>query len=271
MGNKTNTDNWSARERLLYLDRLAYWRGWVRRADLSEKFGISVPQASADIAEYLRLNPRALRYDLNRKRYVTTSALKPAFDGGNLDGAMQLLVADSNGPAGQVDRVARIDLPHRHVSPEAIRDLVRAVFAASSIDIYYYSMSSGTEGWRTVSPHAFAHDGYRWHMRAWGHDDHTHKDFVLGRIARVRPSNHAPASVPRDVDWHEYVNVRFQAHRGLSAVQREALERDFAMRDGVASVRVRKAMLLYTLVYLGLAEPDPVSKRRLALVGKALR
>jgi len=267
MGNKTNTDNWGARERLLYLERLAYWRGWVRRGDLSEKFGISIPQASADIAEYLKRNVPALRYDLSQKRYVANPGMTPVFERGGLDEAVQLLVS-GGAEVAHVDRVARIDLPHRHASPEVVRDLVRAVFAVALIDLYYYSVNSGTEGWRTVSPHAFAHDGYRWHVRAWCHEDSVYKDFVLGRIAQVRASDRNSDSRPPDAEWLEFVNVRFRAHRGLSAVQREALERDFAMKEGVAVVRVRKAMLLYTLVYLGLDNSGTVPVRRLELVGK---
>lgn len=267
MGNKTNTDNWGARERLLYLERLAYWRGWVRRGDLSEKFGISIPQASADIAEYLKRNVPALRYDLREKRYVANPGMTPVFERGGLDEAVQLLISGGANVA-HVNRIARIDLPHRHAAPEVVHDLVRAVFAGGSIGLYYYSVNSGTEGWRTVSPHAFAHDGYRWHVRAWCHEDMVYKDFVLGRIARVRASNKHSDSLPPDAEWLEFVNVRFRAHRGLSAVQREALERDFAMKEGVAVVRVRKAMLLYTLVYLGLDNSGTAPVRRLDLVGK---
>jgi hypothetical protein len=268
MGNKTSTDNWGARERLIYLDRLAYWRGWVRRGDLCDRFGISVPQASADISEYLRLSPRALRYDLSQKRYVASPTLKPLLARGGLEEAVQLLDLVGSDSKLSVDCVARIDLPQRPVENDIVRDLVRAVFEKSAVEIYYYSINSGTERWRAVSPHALAHDGYRWHVRAWCHEDKAYKDFVFGRMARIRPATERRTKLPIDSDWLTWVTLKFRAHRSLGRIQRAALERDFGMRHGVASVRVRKAMLFYTLAYFGLTEPGAAPTKRLELAGK---
>lgn len=264
MGNKTNTENWSARERLIYIERLAYWRGWVRRTDVCEKFGISTPQASADLAEYLRRNPRSLRYNLSRKRYEATTAMRPAFDHGTLDEAIQLFSGGTDSIG--IDRVARIDLPERRITDQVTRDLVRAVLAATPIRIYYFSINSGTEGWRIIRPHAFAHDGYRWHTRAWCQEDCAYKDFVLGRIEKVRPAELAEFCPPPDEEWQTKVTVQFQAHRDLTPTQQAALEKDFAMVRGVGTLRVRKALLFYTLAYLGLSEPGPIPLRRLQLL-----
>ena len=264
MGNKTNTENWSARERLMHVERLAYWRGWVRRADLCEKFGISTPQASVDISEYLRRNPRALRYDLSRKRYEAMPAMRRAFGKGTLEEATLLFAAME--PGSLVDRVARIDLPYRHVPPDVLRAIVRAVLATNMVEIYYYSVNSGTEGWRWIVPQAFAHDGYRWHVRAWCQEDTSFKDFVLGRISKVRSPHTHEGPLPKDRDWTTWVTVRFRAHPQLSSIQRAAIERDFAIEDGVASFRVRTAMLLYTLVHLGLEPSKNQPVRRLELV-----
>ncbi|HRE04633.1 MAG TPA: WYL domain-containing protein [Opitutaceae bacterium] len=174
-------------------------------------------------------------------------------------------VTGNAGPVG-LDRVARIDLPDRRIADHIIRDLVRAVWADSSVAIYYYSIHSGTEGWRTIRPHAFAHDGYRWHTRAWCHEDNAYKDFVLGRIAKIRPAPDGGKAPPPDKEWRTRVTIRFQAHRDLTTVQRAALERDFGMERGVGTLRVRKALLFYTLVYLGLADAGTGPLRRLQLL-----
>lgn len=265
MGNRTNQNTWSGRERLAYIERLAYWRGWVRRTDICARFRISVPQASADISEYIRLNKAALRYDRQSKRYVGLPAMDLKFGEPKMGSGLDLLTQHDSGAA---EHVASIDLPLRHVSIAVARKLIQAAFAEESVEIYYFSVHSGTEAWRWISPRAFGHDGYRWHVRAWCHEDTVYKDFVLGRIARVRASNKHLGPLPPDAEWLEFVNVRFRAHRGLSAVQREALERDFAMKEGVAVLRVRKAMLLYTLVYLGLDDLGTAPVKRLEVVGK---
>jgi len=55
--------------------------GFINREHLERKFGISQPQASADLREFLRFNPAAMSYDLSKKRYVATvRASKPCKD-----------------------------------------------------------------------------------------------------------------------------------------------------------------------------------------------
>lgn len=72
---------------------------------------------------------------------------------------------------------------------------------------------------------------------------------MLGRIGRARAAKSDNKPSQPDHDWHTFVMVKFRAHRSLSAIQRMALERDFQMRNGVGRLRVRKAMLIYTLAY----------------------
>ena len=43
---------WGAERRLEFIEFRLYWEGGIRRADITEKFGVSVPQASADIGAY---------------------------------------------------------------------------------------------------------------------------------------------------------------------------------------------------------------------------
>lgn len=49
-------------------DRLAS-DGWINRKHLQDAFRISMPQASMDLREYLKLHPRSMVYDMTLKRY----------------------------------------------------------------------------------------------------------------------------------------------------------------------------------------------------------
>lgn len=262
MGNRTDPKKWSARERLLYIEQLGYWRGWVRRQDLVARFGISTPQASADLAAYQELNPGALNYNKSERRYVSAPDMSPVLSKGRFSEAMTILGAIKG---GGVETVVSIDLPLRSEPAAVVRQLVAATMAHRAIEIHYYSVNSGSAAWRWISPHAFAHDGYRWHVRAWCHKDKAYKDFVFGRIAGTRGSKPAGA-VPTDTDWLTHITVRFRARATLSAVQKQAVERDFAMKSGVGRIRVRRAMLFYTLAYLGLVEPTHPYSRLLESV-----
>jgi hypothetical protein len=262
MGNRTDPSKRSARERLLYIEQLGYWRGWVRRQDLVARFGISTPQASADLAAYHAINPGALSYNKSEKRYESASDMRTVLSNGCFSEAMAVL---GEAKDQRVETVVRIDLPLRSEPAAVVRQLVAATMACRAIEIHYYSVKSGSATWRWISPHAFAHDGYRWHVRAWCHGDQAYKDFVFGRIAGTRGSRPA-GKVPVDTDWLSFVTVKFRARGTLSAVQRHAVERDFAMKKGVGRVRVRRAMLFYTLAYLGLKEPTHPYSRLLESV-----
>src|SRR5882757_9869135 len=108
MGNVTNLENYSAKERLHYLERVAYWRGWVRRSDVAERFGVSVPQASADFAAYLKINPDGLAYNSSAKRYEGADEMRCILGTPDLADGLAVL----NGIADSVSQ-AHIDLPNR--------------------------------------------------------------------------------------------------------------------------------------------------------------
>jgi predicted DNA-binding transcriptional regulator YafY len=271
MGNKTNTENWNARERLMHIERLAYWRGWVRRTDLCSRFEISIPQASADLGAYIRLNPSALHYDRISKRYLAANEMVCKLKAPAFEDALSF-ISNSTPFSPAEEPVARIDLPSRHIPVEAARNLIRAISSKLSLEIYYFSIHSGTERWRRITPHALAHDGYRWHTRAWCHEDQDYKDFVLGRIAKTRSLLDAGSPVKPDVGWTTWVKLQFRPHHRLDAVQRKAIEHDYAMKNGCAMLRVRKAMLDYTLAYLRLLPDSPSAEQRhLELIAQTIQ
>lgn len=254
MGNKTNVSRWSAQERLAHIERIAYWRGWVRRGDLCDRFSISLPQASADLGEYMRINPPGLRYNGNDKRYDATEAFKCRLTKPSLAEATEVLPeALSVGTLA----VARVELPVRTAKENVVREVVIAITNRAAMEIYYFSVHSGTEGWRRISPRALGHDGFRWHTRAWCDEENTYKDFVLGRIDRVKRTD-LQTSPPADKDWETWTTIRFRPHHRLNPAQSRAMELDFAMIRGVASLRVRKAMKIYAEVYLGLTPEGSV-------------
>ena len=60
---------WAACQRQLYILAFIGEYGYINRKDLVEKFGISIPQASKDINNFIKDNPDTLRYNLSLRRY----------------------------------------------------------------------------------------------------------------------------------------------------------------------------------------------------------
>lgn len=61
---------WFFQQRLLWIEETLRVFGYINREHIMKKFGVSMPQASADLQAFQRLYPDAMVYDKNAKRYV---------------------------------------------------------------------------------------------------------------------------------------------------------------------------------------------------------
>ena len=257
MGNTSNRDQWAVRERLRYLERCAWWRGVVNRHYLAEYFGMSLAQVSSDLQAYQDINPAALTYNLKRKRYEGAPDMQCLLHEPSLEEAMRMFLPGGEA-AGQVGRLEGgqrsasevtapalevLALPHRPVAPAVARRVFLAVLRKGRLRIRYCSMNSGETAWRWIRPHAFAHDGSRWHARAWCEKNSDFRDFSLGRIMEADwPEEDAGPLPSPDTDWDTWVTLQLRPHRNLSAAKRDAVQLDYGMKDGTVSIPVRRAM-----------------------------
>lgn len=250
---------WSVERRLAFIEDRLFWLGAVNRTDLVRRFGVSMSQASADIARYLAQAPRGVSYDKSAKRYVAGEAFQPVLaapDAGRLLGELRLidagiLVADEAllGPPPPFDAAP---VPERSVDPFVLRAVLRAIREGSALDAAYQSMSRPEPFRRTIEPHALAHDGFRWHARAFDRESGDFRDFVLGRVTKPRPAGAAGSLPGGDADWQARVRLVIAPHPGLTPAQARAISIDYGIRGHSTVVEVRRALLFYTLRRLGL-------------------
>ncbi len=57
---------WFERQRINWISKR---KAPFNRQDLMDAFDLSLPQASHDIQTYIKMFPRALTYNMNKKRY----------------------------------------------------------------------------------------------------------------------------------------------------------------------------------------------------------
>jgi len=264
MANTTNPEAWAAQERLRFIERSLWWRGQVKRKDLREIFGISLAQASSDLQRYFETNPTAARYDLKGKTYRGEPGMACVYHTPQLEDALALFLPGhgdavvgrpaATNPFGHRPeaRVTGVALPVRRATPPVERAAFHAVWAKLRLRIDYGSLSGRREsGSRHIVPHAFAHDGYRWHLRAWCEENRDYRDFVLSRIRATEwPREEAPPNLPGDLDWETFDELVLCPNPELSEAQRESIAWDFGMADGLLRLRVRRAMRNYTLMNL---------------------
>jgi hypothetical protein len=61
--------NWFAQQRQDWITETLRVFGFINRAHLERKFGISTPQASMDLAAFARSHPGTVHYDTSAKCY----------------------------------------------------------------------------------------------------------------------------------------------------------------------------------------------------------
>jgi hypothetical protein len=253
-GSDIGTVKWSQERRLQFIDFRLQWGGRINRRDVTDFFKISVPQASADIARYAELAPRNLEYDTSSRTYVATPAFASQFESSGarqylsqlLALERQILTNDQAFLAFQPP-MASVPLPNRTIESKTLALILQAVAKRSKLKIRYQSIARSEPQERFISPHAFGYDGVRWHVRAFCHLREGFRDFVFGRISDPGTPVISDVNSAQDYEWHTNVDLVLKPDDSLSSKQRQGVEKDYDMQNGITTVSCRQAMLFYTL------------------------
>lgn len=263
--------SWGLDSRLQFIDFRLRWERRINRMDLTEHFGISIPQASLDIAKYTELAPSNLAYDRSSKTYTAAPDFQPLYQRSSAQRYLAELLASKMGviePAasyiGSAPEADWAPSPWRTINERTVEAVVRAIRQQEAIWVSYQSMTSLDESVRLLSPHALGNDGFRWHMRAFCHKRQRFSDFVLARILRIDGFEASQVDSSQDSHWQTVLTLVLAPHPDLPAAKKRVLELDYGMKDGQVKLVCRQAFLYYTLRRLGLhtkEAPDPLAQQ----------
>ena len=258
---------WGVERRLEFIDFRLFWDGRINRSDLTEQFGISIPQASTDLARYQEMAPDNLTYDPSLKCYLATETYRPVFeveDAGRYLAQLNSLasgtIAREEAWLAETPEFRIVPTPGRSVDSRSLKAILRGIRDSLALRIRYQSMSKPEPHWRWITPHALGFDGFRWHVRALCHNDETFKDFVFARIYEIGESRLHAMDSGADKAWFDSVTAIISPHPGLSESQSKAVRLDYDMPEGVRAITVSSAFLYYFLKHMGL-DGDPERKR----------
>lgn len=227
-------------QRLMHLERCLFWRGELQRADLIDAFGINPIQAAKDFRTYMERYPGNMEYNKSRRRYLPLPGFTPKLiEPKTLD--------EFAGLDSSLIPVANWPLPNRRATPHVLQAVVAAVRERQKIEVQYQSMTGEKPTWRWLSPHAFASDGERWHVRSYCHTRNQFLDFVLGRILATRHAKPSDVDPSGDQDWTTFVDVLVTPNPKLAQEKRQAiaLEYDLPSKNLEARLRLRQSMVFY--------------------------
>lgn len=259
--------NWGAERRNAFIEFRVFWHGRINRSDLIDTFGISLQQASLDLAGYANQWKRNLVYDKSQRAYVKGHNFQPKYMTisaedyfSQLRAVDQGLVSREQSWISMFPGYGATPTPARGVATETLREVLTAIHAPAALQVTYQSMSQPEPSARLIEPHALAFDGFRWHARAFCQNDQVFKDFLLSRIVEIGKQGPVTADPQNDADWHTEVVLEIGPHPDLSPTQRRAIEMDYGMEESKAQIPVRRALLFYALKRLGL-DTDPAARR----------
>lgn len=259
---------WPIEQRLEFIDFRLFWEGRVNRSDLVNHFGVSVPQASADLTQYQEEAKNNAVYDKNQKTYVAGPRFKPVFFKPSADRYLaQLrmiesrLLSTDEAWAIATSAYSIVPILRRHIDPGTLRAILCAIRSLDAIQITYQSMSRPEPKVRWISPHSLGFDGFRWHTRAWCHTDDMFKDYVLARVLDVGETRKSEIDPTKDFGWQRQITLRFGPHPDLKGGARKAIELDYGMTDGEAWITTRVCLSYYLERQFGLDADAPKAKR----------
>jgi hypothetical protein len=244
------------RQRLQYIEVMAYYTGIVSRSDLSRTFGISDAAATKTLKQYNDLVPDNLVYQHADFGFAPTDRFQELFADLSPQAVLPMIAGNLATTAATLEEcpvygipVDSLPQPLRLPDKAIVANIVRAIKHHQKAEIHYSSMTNNDhQESRIIEPHALVNSGLRWHVRAYNEQSYDFRDFVLSRIvAADRLTQAAESSAIYDDDWTELATLKLAPHPGLGPTQQQSLLIDYGARHGVIELEVRRALAGYVL------------------------
>ncbi len=252
---------WETHRRMEFTEFRLYWEGRVNRGDITDFFGISIPQASIDLSKYQELAPGNIEYDRSGKFYFATENFQPLFYTPSSDDYLSHLKQVASGKISNENSIIKtipenylIPIIERPIPNEILKNLICSIKNKIDLNIMYQSMNSPDPSLRWIAPQALAYDGFRWHIRAHCFLHGDFRDFAIGRIWEVASQRPSELGTKEDHKWNNFINLKVGANPDLSDNQRKTIETEYGMENGFKEVIVRESLLFYFLKKYGLEQ-----------------
>jgi len=252
------------RQRLQFIEIMAYYCGNISRSTLARAYGISDPAATKDLKLYNELAPENLKYNPALFSFVPSEKFDEVFADLSPKSILpmfsqNLLSMDNPSGSDPIYGISAESLPFPTRLPDksVLAPIINAMKNKRQLKSIYHSLSKqpkllqGANSSRIIEPHALVNNGLRWHVRAYDHKHHDFRDFVLSRFSATEVSSEtAESSQHYDDDWNELITLKLLAHPKLNEKQKLTLNYDYDMKDGTIELKVRRSLTGYLLQHM---------------------
>ncbi len=245
---------WGAQRRLEFIEFRLLWYGRLDRRALTDTFGISPQQASADIRDYRQVAEQNLSYDAAQKAYLRTPAFNPLF---LRDAAERYLLQaaavenewmhKANTWFEEMPTIEYVTLRTKGTSSTILLRILDAIRDRQQVDLKYASLTGSSFDVRTVAPHSLFYSTGKWYARSWSREHNDFRDYNLSRIESIE--HPAPCSVDRSLDyeWGQRINLEIVPNPSLRPAQRTAVAAEYGMTVEHLQKRCRLSMTFYLI------------------------
>jgi hypothetical protein len=251
----------SQRQRLTFIESVAYWEGAVDRPRVSRVFNVSGNHVTKDFRLYKDTFPGNIKYDERSRVYRPLPTFKPRIGKGSAEEYLALHRTFTDGDksatvpamAGMVAADA-VPQPKGKLESAVLNTITRAISSRTGLAVTYQSLRNGKPRERRIWPHALVFGGTRWHARVFDESEAKFIDLVLQRFIRAKPIEmSAPVEVDQDVEWNTFVSLDARPNRAFTPSQAEVVAQEFGMkqvgRQWIWQVRLRQCLAQY-FIYL---------------------
>ncbi len=270
----------SQRQRLTFIESIAYWEGAVDRNRVSSAFKVSENHVTKDFRLYKEAFPGNLQYDESQRTYRPSRRFKPHIGRGSAEEYLSLLRSHVEQNTGNA--LPLLESIHADVTPQPkgilniaiLNAFTRAIASGTGLNIQYQSMNSGKPRPRKIWPHALVFGGTRWHARAYDAERESWIDVVLQRVltAKLVADLH-PLTDTQDKEWETMVTIEVMPKRGLTSNQANVVAQEFGMvqigDNWVWEVKLRECLAGY-FIYLYRLDVKGDARRRIELKDPAI-
>ena len=250
---------WGTRQRLQYIELMAFYAGVSTRSDIAKAFAISDAAATKDLKFYSEIAPDNLIYKHSVFGFVPSSSFREVF--ADLSPAVALSIFEANFIISSIPNIdyhmfgiptSGLTLPNRLPKKSVLAQITRSICGKKKLKVSYHSLTEKEQPTkRIIEPHSLVNTGFRWHVRAYSEESFDFRDFVLSRFASAKClDDEVESNELYDDDWVEIISLELAPHPKLSKEKQNSLLLDYSANKNVISIKVRRALIGYLLQQL---------------------
>lgn len=135
-----------------------------------------------------------------------------------------------------------------NIQANILMHISRAYHKRQPITILYQSRKNEPPTWRTICPHSIVETNIRPHIRAWLVEKKEFGDLVPNRIIEIHDAiNTEWVGADADAKWNTFIDIQLIPSMQRTELQRQVIERDYKMVNGVLTIPTRACLIYYQL------------------------